>query len=447
MSEPNHKNKAELKSWLDQIQQDSWQLELVVSGFVIFLLIGGYGPIMDWEYDVSLLTNIDPVYFLVGVFYYVLRTAYQALLACLIIHVIMRGLWIAAIGLRYISGDIDYEALRFQPRFKDRLQQKIGSFDDYIERLERYCSVIFSMAFLILFCFISLTSFFIAVTTVQVIARLVRGETWTGNGVSLLDGWSSGVMALLGLIYFLDFATLGFFKRNKWTAKPYYYIYRFMGWITLARFYRPLYYNLIDQRFGRRLARLLPVFIIGCLAVVSIQVIKYAYFPYYQRDGLAWIDQYNYDDEREVLLKGQSWRAILNSKYPKNNYLEVFKPYRPIYDNEVIERKFPELDVSQYTGVKLSGAFSVGERYNYKANNDSLLIAMQSIQKLYVNDSLRMDIEPRFHFHEGLRQPGLLYMVPTHDLPNGEHYIQVQGQDMEADTLRWIGQAKVYFYK
>lgn len=447
MSQSDQKNHTELKSWLDQIQQDSWQLELIVSGFVIFLMLGGYGPIMDWEYEIDLLTNVDPIYFIFDIFYYTMRTAYQAMLVCLLIHVIMRGLWIAAIGLRYVSGDINYDALKFQPRFTDRLRTKIGRFDDYIERLERYCSVIFSLAFLILFCFASLTSFFIAVTAIQVSIRFLRGQPWTGNGVSLIDQGLGTVLTILGLIYFIDFASLGFFKRNKWVSKPYYYIYRFMGWITLARFYRPLYYNLIDQRFGRRLARLLPVFIIGCLVAVSIQTIRYSYFPYYAKNGEVWIDHYNYDDEREVDLRGQTWRITLNSKYPRNNYVEVFKPYQPINDNEVIKQKFPDLDVSQYTGVKLAGAFNIGQRYNRKANYDSLLIAMQSMQKIYVDDSLRTDIQPRFHYHEKRSQPGLLYMVPTHDFENGEHYVQVKYQDINADTLRWIGQVKVYFYK
>ncbi|CAH1001421.1 hypothetical protein LEM8419_02324 [Neolewinella maritima] len=38
---------APLKSWLDKLQQESWQLELLISGFVIFLLIGGLEPMFD----------------------------------------------------------------------------------------------------------------------------------------------------------------------------------------------------------------------------------------------------------------------------------------------------------------------------------------------------------------------------------------------------------------
>lgn len=438
---------SELKSWLDKIQQDSWQLELIISGFVIFLLIGGITPIHEWENELTLLRTTSRAYLLLGILYYTLRTAYVALLVCLLLHVILRGIWIAAIGLRYVSGDIDYDALKYQDRYRIWLKGRIGSFDAYIERLERYCSVIFSVAFLIIFCFLSMASFFMMTMIVQVSFRWLSGNDWMGrNGVSLGDNLVGLLMLIMGIVYLIDFATLGFFKRNRFTAKPYFYFYRFMGWITLARLYRPLYHNLVDQRFGRRLARLLPLIIIGFLAVVSIKIIKYPYFPYYSNGGGAWIDHYNYDDEHPR-LKGQHWRVTLNSKYPQNNYLEVFFPYRPIYQDEVIRRKFPDLEVGRYAGVKLSGAFVLGQRYNREADNDSLLIALSDGVELYLNDSLASEVEPRFHFHQEREQAGLLYMLPTHDLSVGEHNVRLRWQWIRNDSLKWNEGTNIYFYK
>jgi hypothetical protein len=46
--EEEARGKESLKTWLDGIQQDSWQLELLISGFVIFLLIGGLEPMSEW---------------------------------------------------------------------------------------------------------------------------------------------------------------------------------------------------------------------------------------------------------------------------------------------------------------------------------------------------------------------------------------------------------------
>ena len=113
-------------------EQESWQLELLISGFAIFLLIGGWEPIKDLEYNLVLAKDISPRANSLNLLYYVTRTAYLSLAACLIIHVVFRGLWIAAVGLRSVSGDIDYDSLRYRPRFINRLKNGIGTFDGYI---------------------------------------------------------------------------------------------------------------------------------------------------------------------------------------------------------------------------------------------------------------------------------------------------------------------------
>ncbi|MEM9836254.1 MAG: hypothetical protein AAF828_07115 [Bacteroidota bacterium] len=435
-----------LKAWLDSIQQDSWQLELLISGFVIFLLLGIWGPIVDFEYKIELLISADKWYFFIQIGYYILRTAYQALLVCLIIHIVLRGLWIAAVGLRYVSGEIDYDELRYQPKYRQWLEQRVGSFDDYIERLEKYCSILFSLAFLIIFCFMSLVTYFTLVALLQVLLSIFR-YGYQERVIDTGDNFLGIFSIIIGILYLIDFATLGFFKRNKWTARPYYYLYRLMGWITLARFYRPIYYNLADNRFGRRLARLLPVFVLLSLSVVSLQFVKYSYFPYYTEDGKTWIDQRNYDDARQGDLLHNTWRVTLNSKYPQNDYLEVFTPYRPRWDDLVLQKRMPDLEVARFKGVKLAGAFKIGDRYNEAANYDSMLVALTTIHHIYIDDSLRTDIKPRFHFHEGRNQPGLLYMVPTHGMPRGEHTVRVEKEAIRADTLLWPDRNNIYFYK
>lgn len=438
----------DLSNWLNKIQQDSWQLELIISGMATFLLIAAWQPIMDYGYKTSLLVSVDVSYALVSIFYYVMRTGYQALLFCLLVHLVLRGLWIAAIGLRSVSGDIDYDRLNYQEKYSSWLQKRIGTFDQYVERLERYCSIIFSLAFLILFCFLSLATFTIVVAAIQIfIETIINGDSKAIRRVGLLNNGVGIGLFFGGLIYLIDFFSFGFFKRNRYTAKPYYYLYRFMGWLTLARFYRPLYYNLIDQGFGRKLARFLPLFIVAVLVTVSMVVIKYSYFPYYAKDGMVWIDHYNYDDTRQALLEGQAWRVSLKSKYVENNYVEVFVPYQPVHDDEVIERLHPSLDPARYEGIKLAGAIKVGERYNDHANHDSLLLALTELQEMYVDDSLRTDIKPRFHFNEKRQQPGLLYMLPAHDMSIGEHKVLVKKRAIRADTLSWTGQVNIYFYK
>jgi len=49
------------------------------------------------------------------------------------LHVLLRGFWISAFG--YVSGDIDYDSLKYSPKFTRYLKKRVGSFDKYIATL------------------------------------------------------------------------------------------------------------------------------------------------------------------------------------------------------------------------------------------------------------------------------------------------------------------------
>jgi len=139
MPTPEEK-KNNLKRWLDTIQQDSWQLELIISGVVIFLLLGAYAPLksMDERLALDVLTGSSVLMVIAGGFF-ILQVAYFSLLITFFLHLLLRGFWIGVVGLRSVSGDFDHSVLDYQPVYLNWLKKKSGSFDDYFERLEMQC--------------------------------------------------------------------------------------------------------------------------------------------------------------------------------------------------------------------------------------------------------------------------------------------------------------------
>ncbi|QCX02098.1 hypothetical protein FGM00_18990 [Aggregatimonas sangjinii] len=139
-------NSPEFRKWLDKLQKESWQLELIISGFAIYGLFTAIDPIgikSEMAY-----VNGNMVY---AIIWTIVAMALYILLFNLVLHVLLRGLWIGAIGLRYVSGDIDYENLNYSSKFTSFLTKKVGSFDRFIAKLENYCSVLFSVSFLLIF--------------------------------------------------------------------------------------------------------------------------------------------------------------------------------------------------------------------------------------------------------------------------------------------------------
>ncbi len=437
----DEENKIGLKKWLDSLQQESWQLELLISGFSIFLLIGGWSKLVDLETDLVLLRQASRNFSTLDAFYDFSRIAITCLLTTLIFHVLLRGMWIATIGLRSVSGDIEYKELNFLPRFHNFLKQRIGSFDGYVERLERYCSVLFSLAFLIFFGLLSLALLISILNAVGFIVVSILGD----DASDVVNSMISVFLLVTGLPYLLDFITVGWFKRQKWLARPYYYLYRLMGWLTLARFSRPLYYNLIDNRFGRRLAVAVPGLMLAALVIWSYEHITHAYYPAYFQSGKEVVLAGTYDDEG---YEGNSrlWRPSLSSRYVNNNYLELFIPYIPINDDDELEFHYPDLVPARLTGTVLRGGLRLGKSTSSKVDNTELRKAMSGIWRISL-DSLQLDVNPRFSTHKERGQFGLLYMIPAHELPVGEHEILIQKRMQMSDTLQFEKGSLIYFYK
>ncbi len=107
-----------LKKLLDQLQVESWQLELLISGFVIFLAASSFEPISNYSSRLIVVREgINDHFGFLPLFSFILLGSIFFIFINLILHVIFRGMWISAIGLRSISGDIDFETLNLASPF------------------------------------------------------------------------------------------------------------------------------------------------------------------------------------------------------------------------------------------------------------------------------------------------------------------------------------------
>lgn len=442
----NKDNKKRLKDWLDTIQQDSWQLELVISGILIFLLLGAYEPLqsLNTKFAVDILTG-SVVLTIVASAFFILKIAYFSLLITFFLHLTLRGLWIGAVGLRSVSGDFDYEVLGYQPKYTDWLRKRLGSFDDYIERLELQCSLAFSFAFLIFFCVISIGAYILVLAGVTIFFAWLVGLESSADPAGwqvMIPAIANIVLVLLGVVYLIDFSSLGWLKKKRWLRRAYFPFYRVMGVITLARAYRPFYYNLIDHPFGRRLVKWLWVIIFGSLIMVSISITRYTYYPTTEVAGSVINPDY-YLDEGE----GRNFsvaRPSIASRYAERDYLAVFIPYQPVAHDRFIEYLYPGLAAARSSDFAIDGPVHLWNSQNAEVNNDSLLIAHRSLHRLYLNDSLLTNVPWRFYQHPARKQPGLRYDLPVYDLPRGEHELRFEGCVLTmTDSLYWREEALI----
>ncbi len=201
----NNPKDKKFKKWLDILQQESWQLELIISGFAIFGLFSAQEPI---EIYLSESQSNDNMY--EGVFWTGIYLSWYILAINLLIHVVLRGLWIGAIGLRYASADIEYDTLNYSSKFTKHLKKAVGSFDDYVAVLEKYCSVIFAITFLLLFYLLGVIMILVSISLLGF---------WIGSNESVNYPKWIGIPLIIfiflgSLLTFIDFITLGWLKKK-----------------------------------------------------------------------------------------------------------------------------------------------------------------------------------------------------------------------------------------
>jgi len=413
-------DKKDFAKWLEILQQESWQLELIISGFAIFLLLGAYEPINNWFYQIEKIQylSFSSFYYYIDLGIILLFVTWYVLVVNLIIHVFLRGLWISTLGLRYVSGDIDFDELNFTTKFNQFLRKKVTSFDDYIEQLEKICSIIFAFTFLVLFISISvlLAVFFIASISVLLSYFGIVAD-------SLLTIFLQLFLMFSGLVYLLDFLSFGWFKKQKWLAKLYYPIYRLFSFITLSFLYRPLYYNLIDNKFGRKVGFLVIPYLFVFLIVSLLKIDVYDYIPIY-REKQSLNGNY-YDNLRSS--KNIKLSASIPSKYIDNGFVELFLPYIANQHHSPMAEICPNLK-SGNIGVMLDFTVNGNDNPKMTLDGDSTLTCLSSLYQVFINDSLRTDVTYRFYTHLQRKETGLLTILDVAYLPRGAHHIEVKSK-------------------
>lgn len=434
----NYDNPA-FKKLLKKLQEESWQLELIISGFAIFGLVTTYPTIVEQVQESETTKQIYTF-----VIYLVAQISCGILIFNLLLHVLLRGLWIGTLGLRYVSGDIDYEKLNYSEIFTKFLKKKVGSFDKYIATLENYCSIIFAVSFLLIFYVLALT---FTILTIALLANYVLDN-------DNLPGWVSkgiGIPLMIFIIFgmflsFIDFVTLGFLKKKKWLSKIYFPIYWVYSIITVSFLYRPLVYNFLDNKFGRRLSfTLVPIYFLILLGT-SLSYTDSNYFDEDMSSSNISAKNENYEDHLKAENKFVK-SIIIQSKVIRENYVKIFIPHSESIENRVFELNEglkPEKDVrglGSDLNITFDGSFSF-------TNKDSLrneyLKTFNKIYNVYV-DSTAYTTE--FIIGRSLKNKlGFEAYIGIDSLENGKHLLKVNRTKFTKKDTTKFAVAKIPFW-
>ncbi len=436
-----NQNKNALKKLFDRLQEDSWQLELLVSGFTIFALLQAYEPannaFLKALYEGDMFKDL----------YQVISIAIFISILNLIIHLVLRSLWIGALGVRHVSGEVEIDKLNYSKQFTNFLNKKVSSFDDYIEKLEKLSSVIFAISFLIIFY---VAAIFIFINISNYFTFLLKKNN--SEFLRILFISIQNLLLVGAVLAFFDYLTQGLLKKNKFIAKLYFPVYRVFSILTLSFLYRPLYYNLIDNKFGRRISFMLFPFYVSILFIVNTYKEQSGFIL---NNNLASssirADKRNYQD---LVDKHKLFIADLTiqSKVITEPYLNVKIPILNKIEYNIIKfnkglKEFE--DDSRYKNHLFSRKLSGFQ----KRKADSVQLEfIKTFQKVY---SFKIDsIEYKSDFiiftdkNKGSRIIGLETYISTKNLSEGKHtLIYSRYKHPATDSIITIKEIPFWYYK
>ncbi|MEM6642457.1 MAG: hypothetical protein AAF616_05730 [Bacteroidota bacterium] len=241
MKKQQKSDENQTPAWLQTIQLNSWEAELLISALVLYALFQVPENIQQFA-----LRSFERDSLFHG-FFRLIRRAVELLSFGYIIHILVRGLWVANVGLSYVfPKGINKERLKFKGKFGKEIDGQ-ASIVKGVLKLEELSSTVYGISFLLFGCLFGFAFFilpFIALSEWMV--DLITEK----SGLALIAVLLIFLYLVFLIILLIDFVTNGLFRRIEWTAKIYYPIAVVFRILTLSFLYRRALLILVSNAKG-----------------------------------------------------------------------------------------------------------------------------------------------------------------------------------------------------
>jgi len=242
--------------WLQSIQLNSWEAELLISALVLYALFRIPESLDYWS--LNTFPRGSNLHGLISV----VQNAIQLLSLGYILHILVRGVWVATVGFSYVfPAGVDTERLKFRGRFKKELESN-GSLVRNVLRLEELSSMIYGISFIL---FGTLFGFGVFLFSFIFFVEWMKPLTDESSSYVAVLGFVSIFYFLAALLVFIDFITNGLFRRKEWAIDWFYPLALIFRIITLSFLYRKSILVLISNLKGWR-SYLVPILILAMVA-------------------------------------------------------------------------------------------------------------------------------------------------------------------------------------
>lgn len=347
-------------NWLQELSSQSWNLELLVSGVAIFSTsflpdlieqaIAYYFE--NYQAGNELITNIV----LPTLAFSFAKASAYLLIITFFVHFILRAFWIAMLGLRAVFPQgINYDNIpNTNSELKETYKKKFGTLDGFLVRLDKICSQIFSIAFILVLFSVMLTVLYLLSFLFNVVLKTYKPELYTN--VSYILGITLIIFIVLGLlITFL--ASKEKYRENPIISKLLKVYISSSTWMYVGM-YKPIQYinfvfasNLPRKKYYLSTSILMITMFVFAFSIYIQKLLQHNETPFFESRNFysSGSSDYRlksnyYDNQR--LGEENVWEASIQADVIQEPFIKLFINYNKVLDANLAkickEPKMPE---------------------------------------------------------------------------------------------------------
>ena len=400
----------------------TWELELLISGAVLFALFQIPSALT------SFFTRIEPhatatmMSVLLVMQMYVKAIVY-ALIASFVVHLIARAYWVGLVGLHSVfPKGVRWENFKSGPVTLEVYRSRLVSLPAIISRTDNFCSVIFSFAFLLVLLF----AFTVAMTG-------AFGLVAYGISHALLGGHSGETvfLVLAAFLAIIPAATSLIDRRFGERLSP--RARRVLQRAIIASYrgtaqgvISPIFVPLLTNVGRNKIRAIFFASLFGILGFViaerlarsdQLSLNSYDYFGASDRFGVNYRFYENQRSADDIFARTPS----IQSDIVTGSYVKLFIPYVPRRHNPMVARTCPTLRPIQRRGLQVGPDTPVPDSLAMP-----VLRCLAQIHAVTVDGAQRPDLQFRFYEHPTTGIKGIITYIPADSLARGQHMITVR---------------------
>lgn len=419
--------------WLQALEAQSWQAELIASGLAIYGSLS-MGVHLDGLAEWAVLRFNDRILNILYFFFFYIYIAHAVLIISFISHLVLRILWAGILGLSsvYPQG-INMDSKAYASHFKEKLKNEFPDLSKYSLELDKQCSMIFSVLCAVVIMLVCISFWLIVyIALSEILLNFLSENVVNYIGYSLI-----GIFFLFAIINGL--ISQGKLKNSSFAKKYAYSINQKYAKFIYIFGYKPVSYILQTIRTNMTS----KLFFVGMMAILIISMFMaipriQKMVPYFLPKGFVALSAHesqvrtaNYADQLE---DSSVLQPFIQSDVIKESHLDLYIP------------KFKREEAAI---AKICEPFfwddDKTDQENRIRRNISRTKCANNYYSLFLNDQPLQNLDFLYRRNLYNNREGFQVFIDIESLNTGSHVLKIESLYKNNDSIAF--RRSIPFYK